>query len=96
MVLKGQSINLLERYHEALEPLIQATELDDQLADAWHELGLVRNELEQHEEALQAFDMAMHLNTEYADNADVLFVRWFALIKLERFQEAVEGCLEHH
>lgn len=77
---------------EAIQWLKKALQSDSNNAAAWFNLGYLQQEGELHAEALQSFDRALKQH-EKMDQA--FYGKAISLIKLTRYEEAVEALLEN-
>jgi tetratricopeptide (TPR) repeat protein len=87
MVVRGQVLNALGRYDEAITVLRQSISINPDLDVAHAELGNALLETGAYEEALSELDQALRLNEE---NSKALQSKGRALLMLSREQEAIE------
>ncbi|MBA3921660.1 MAG: tetratricopeptide repeat protein, partial [Nostocaceae cyanobacterium] len=88
-VLKGDCLNKLELYREALASCDKAIELNFKYKDAWVSRGRVLSNLERYEEALASCDKAIELDPNYKD---AWARRGLVLNNLNCYEEALASC----
>ena len=64
---KGFSLNLVERYDEALVAYDRAIQLDPSYAYAHNNKGLTLNNMNKHESAIRCFDIALKLKPNFLE-----------------------------
>lgn len=64
---KGFSLNLVERYEEALMAYDRAIQLDPTYAYAYNNKGLTLNNMNKHESAIRYFDYAIKLKPDFLE-----------------------------
>ncbi len=87
-ILKGDCLNKLKRYEEALASCEKAIELDPNYTEAWEMRGWVLGNFERYEEALASCDKAIELDSNYER---AWARRGSVLNNLKRYEEALEA-----
>ena len=88
LVLRGNLLDLLKRYNEALESYNLALDLDANYLPAWTSLGDLLKNLKCYDEALISYDMALELD---ANDQRAWVDRGNILDNLKRYDEALES-----
>ena len=85
-VLKGDCLNKLKRYEEALASCDKAIEIDPNYKDAWVTQGRALDNLKRYEEALASYDKAIEIDPNYHW---AWVSRGSVLNNLKRYEEAL-------
>ena len=88
-VIKGNILNNLERYEEALESYKKALDLAPKSVDAWVNRGKTLNNLERYEEALESYQKGLNLAPK---SVDAWVYQGIALLDIQRYEEALAAC----
>ncbi len=87
-LFRGNVLDDLNRYEEALDSYDKALEFKPDLEQAWNNRGVVLGKLNCYEEALDSYDKALEFKS---DNYQVWNNRGIALWKLNRHEEALDS-----
>ena len=82
------SLSNLKRYEETLLACERALKIDQNIAEAWNNMGAALRNLKRHGDAIDAYDRALTIDATY-------FAAWYnkgnALRDLRRYEEAIQS-----
>ncbi|MES2636716.1 MAG: tetratricopeptide repeat protein, partial [Pseudomonadota bacterium] len=85
---RGNALNQLQRFDEALQCYVKATGINPEYADAYHNQGITLVNLKRNKEAIASFEEAIRLNPSYAM---AYFEKGNVELTLNFYQKAIDS-----
>jgi tetratricopeptide (TPR) repeat protein len=87
---EGRQLMKDGEYKKAVSYFEQILAINDRLENVWYNIGYCRNELNQFEKAVEAFDKVLEIKPDIGIKNEVFFYKAMALKMLGKYEEAID------